>query len=80
MWAKNSGDSTWEATSRRLRSFQAGSMEWKTAGGFGVGGVPAEAESVAVGGLGAEAGVEGLVYEGMLRLVEHLLDEDGEPE
>src|SRR5215210_9072086 len=32
MWARKSGDSTWEASSLRLRSFQAGSMEWKTAG------------------------------------------------
>ena len=32
MCARNSGDSTWLATSRRLRSFQAGSMLRKTAG------------------------------------------------
>ena len=43
-------------------------MEWKTAGGLGIGGVPTEAEAVAVGGLGAHAGVEGLVDEGMLGL------------
>ena len=75
MWAKNSGDSTWEATSRRLRSFQAGSMLWKTAGVWY--GVPTEAEAVAVCGLDAEAGVEALVDEGVLGPVEQLLDEDG---
>ena len=32
MWARKRGDSTWPATSRRLRSFQAGSMLRKRAG------------------------------------------------
>src|SRR5215207_6246719 len=32
MCARKMGDSTWLATSRRLRSFHAGSMLWKTAG------------------------------------------------
>src|SRR5215217_4140063 len=32
MCAKTSGETTWPASSRRLRSFQAGSMLWKTPG------------------------------------------------
>ncbi len=46
-------------------------------GGFGTGGVPTDPEAVAVGSIDAEAGVEALVYEGVLGLVEQLLDEDG---
>src|SRR5215211_127332 len=46
-------------------------------GGLGMGGVPTEAEAVAVCGLDAEAGVEALVDEGVLGPVEQLLDEDG---
>ena len=32
MWAKTSGEATCVASSRRLRSFQAGSVLWKTPG------------------------------------------------
>src|SRR5829696_4343128 len=46
-------------------------------GGFDCGGVPADAEAVAVCGIHAHAGVSGLVYEGVLGFVEQLLDEDG---
>jgi hypothetical protein len=46
-------------------------------GGLGIGGVPTEAETIAVCGLDAEAGVEGLVDEGVLWSVEQLFDEDG---
>jgi hypothetical protein len=42
-----------------------------------MGGVPAEAEAVAICGLDTEAGVEALVDEGVLWSVEQLLDEDG---
>src|SRR5215216_1021217 len=44
---------------------------------FGMGTVPADSEAVAVCGVDAETGVEALVYEGVVRLVEQLLDEDG---
>lgn len=32
MWAKNSGERTWSAISRRLRLFQAGPMSLRIAG------------------------------------------------
>ncbi len=32
MWAKISGEEMWAAMSRRLRSFQAGSVPWNTPG------------------------------------------------
>jgi hypothetical protein len=44
---------------------------------LGVRAVPSDAEAVAVGGIDAHAGVAALVYEGVLGLVEQLLDEDG---
>ncbi len=43
-------------------------------GGFGIGTVPAETEAVPVCGIDAEAGVETLVDEGVVWLVEQLLD------
>jgi hypothetical protein len=46
-------------------------------GGLGIGVLPADAEAVSVCGIDAHAGVAALVYEGVLRLVEQLLDGDG---
>jgi hypothetical protein len=39
--------------------------------------IPADPEAVAVGGIDAQASMAALVDEGVLRLVEQLLDEDG---
>ena len=76
MWAKMTGEVTCAESSRRLRSFHAGSMLWKTGGGFGDP-VPADAEAVAVRRLGAELRVQALVDQRMRRAVEKLLHQDG---
>src|SRR5215208_4933679 len=44
--------------------------------GLNIGAVPTETEAVSVCGLDAQAGVEALVYEGVLGFVEQLLDEE----
>ena len=77
MWAKNSGERTWSAISRRLRLFQAGPMSRKTAGVVDVRRVPADAEPVTVGRLDAQPGVQALVDQGVRRLVEDGVEQDG---
>jgi hypothetical protein len=57
--AKNSGELTWHATSRRSWTLQAGSTLRNTLGTARV--VPADAKAVAAGRLGAEPGVQALV-------------------
>ena len=76
MCANTSGEVMCPASSRRLRSFQAGSMLWKTAGRLLLA-VPADAEAVAVRLLGPEPRVQALDDERVLPAVEELLDQDG---
>ena len=66
----------WPASSRRLSSFQAGSVLWKTTRRVG-GAVPTDAEPVAVGRLGPELRVQALGDERVRPLVERLLNQDG---
>ena len=76
MWAKMSGEEMWAAMSRRLRSFQAGSVPWNTPGVSALA-VPADAEPVAVRGRRAEPRVLALVDQRVDGLDEQLLQQHG---
>ena len=60
MWVKNSGELMWPASSRRLLSFHAGSMLWKTPGVSGAPYQPTPNPSPFVG-LGTEPRMQALV-------------------
>ena len=79
MCAKNSGELTWAASSRRFRSFQAGSVLLNTPG-VPPGAVPADTEAVAVRRLGPEPRVQALVDERVLRGEEQSSARIGDPE
>ena len=74
MCAKTRRADAWADSSRRLRSFHAGSVLWKTPGRRR-GAVPADAEAVPVRGLDPQPRVLALHHERVLRLVEQVLQQ-----
>ena len=76
MWAKTRPARAWAHSSRRLQVVPGGLGAAEQPGGV-VGAVPADAEAVAVGRRRAQLGVLALDDQGVLGLVEQVLEQHG---